>query len=57
MRNPDDSPNIFWEIFGPRPDLARTFWVKISFKPDDNPNILCSSVVGKVLPESFTMRK
>ena len=26
-------------------------------RPDDNPNILCSSVVGKVPPESFTMRK
>ena len=71
MRNPDESPNIFWENLGPRPYLARTFWVKISFRPDEFPNIneavmgrpddnlnmLCSSVVGKVPPEGFIMRK
>ena len=25
-------------------------------RPDDSPNILCSSVVGRALLESFTMR-
>ena len=37
--NPDDSSNMFWENFGPRPDLVQAFLVKILFRPDEFPSI------------------